>query len=248
MEPDTIPAAVGAAAPAPARAPAPAPAPSAVRLGVLTMLPMVAAFVPFALVIGSAAAEQGAPVAGWMGSWLIYGGSAHLAAMRTLRDAGPVAAIATGLLVNARLLVYSTSLARRWPDQPRWFRVVAAALIIDPTWVVAERHADVEPDPRARRRHFLAAGITLGLGWSAAIAVGVLLGARLDGLDLDVFVPLCLLALVGTGLRSPGTQAVVAVAVPVALLTTGWPAGTGLLAAVGAGGAAGVAHDRWRAS
>jgi predicted branched-subunit amino acid permease len=38
--------------------------------------------------------------------------------MRTLDDAGAVAAILTGLLINARLLVYSASLARRWAGQP----------------------------------------------------------------------------------------------------------------------------------
>ncbi len=127
------------------------------------------------------AADHGAPVAGWAGSWLIYGGSAHLAALQTLDQSGAAAAILTGLLVNARLVVYSAALARRWPDQPRWFRFAAAGLIIDPTWAVAERHAESSADPAAQRRYFLAAGLTLGVGWSAAIAAGALLGARLDG-------------------------------------------------------------------
>ena len=115
--------------------------PSAARSGALAMLPLLASYIPFALVIGSTAADHGAALAGWAGSFLIFGGSAHLAALRTLDQAGPLAAILTGLLVNARLLVYSTSLARRWPEQPGWFRVVAAGLIIDPTWAAAERHA-----------------------------------------------------------------------------------------------------------
>src|SRR5829696_6794379 len=75
-----------------------------------------------ALVIGTIVAEHGDPLAGWAGSSLTFGGSAHLAAIRTLDDAGPVVAIFTGLLINARLLVYSASLARRWSDQPLWFR------------------------------------------------------------------------------------------------------------------------------
>ena len=90
---------------------------------------------------------HGSPLAGWAGSWLIYGGSAHLATIRTLDEAGAVAAILTGLLINARLLVYSASLARRWREQPRWFRVVAAGLIIDPTWAAAERHAEAVRRP-----------------------------------------------------------------------------------------------------
>lgn len=217
---------------------------SAARAGALAMLPLLAGYAPFALVIGSAVAQHGAPLAGWAGSWLIFGGSAHLASIRTLDDAGAVIAILTGLLINARLLVYSASLARRWAEQPRWFRVAAAGLIIDPTWAAAEQHADQCTDLAQQRRYFIAAGLTLGSGWSAAIAAGALVGAHLGWLDLDIVVPLCLLGLVGSGLRSRGARSVIAVAASVAVLTAGWPAGTGLLAAIAAGGATGLWCDR----
>jgi predicted branched-subunit amino acid permease len=217
---------------------------SAARDGVLAMLPLLAAYIPFALVIGAAVADHGAPLAGWAGSWLIYGGSAHVAAIRTLDENGAVAAILTGLLINARLLVYSASLGRRWAAQPRWFRVVAAGLIIDPTWAAAERHSGQCTDLGQQRRYFLAAGLTLGAGWSGAIAMGALMGARLDWLDLEIVIPLCLLGLVGAGLRASGARSVIVVAATVAVATTGWPAGTGLLVSIVAGCAAGLAHDR----
>jgi predicted branched-subunit amino acid permease len=175
--------------------------PSAVRGGAVAMLPLLASYIPFALVIGSTCADHGAALAAWAGCFLIFGGSAHLAAVRTLDQAGPLAAILTGLLVNARLLVYSTSLASRWSGQPRWFRVAAAGLIIDPTWAAAERHAGECTDLRHQRRYFLSAGVTLGAGWSGAMALGALMGTRLDWLDLQIFIPLCLLGLVGADLR-----------------------------------------------
>jgi predicted branched-subunit amino acid permease len=235
---------VVAAAAEPAAAIVVEPSRSAARDGVLAMLPLLAAYIPFALVIGSAVSEHGSPLAGWAGSWLIYGGSAHLATLRTLDNAGAVAAILTGLLINARLLVYSASLARRWSAQPRWFRIVAAGLIIDPTWAAAERHADHCTDPRRQRQFFIAAGLTLGAGWSAAIALGVSMGARLDRLDLEIVIPLCLLGLVGPGLRATGARSVIVVSAMAALVTTSWPAGTGILVAVVAGGAAGLVSDR----
>ena len=66
------------------------------------------------------------------------------------------------------------------------------------------------------------------------------MGARLDWLDLEIVIPLCLLGLVGAGLRAAGARAVIVVAGAVALLTASWPAGTGLLAAVAAGSATGI--------
>ncbi len=213
--------------------------PSAARRGALAALPFVAAYLPFALVIGSTAATAGAPLAGWTGSWLILGSSAQLAALQTLPEAGVLAAVVAGLLINARLVVYSASLARTWAHQPRWFRVAAAGLIIDPTWAAAEQHAGWCPDGGEQRRYFFGAGLTLVAGWSAVMAAGAIVGARLDWFRLDIVIPLCLLGLVGAGLRASPTRWVIAAAAGAAWASSGWPAGTGILAGVIAGCAAG---------
>jgi predicted branched-subunit amino acid permease len=206
--------------------------------GALDMLPFVVGYVPFALVIGAAIAKHGSTLAGWSGSWLVYGGSAQLAALRSIDD-GVLVAVATGLLVNARLVVYSAALGRRWRDQPRWFRLIAAALVIDPTWAAAERYGGTETTARDERHHFLAGGLVLGIGWSAAMAVGVLVGTRIDQVDLEVVVPLCLVALVGPMLRQRDHCWVVASAAVTAFLTRSWPAGTGVLSAIAVGCTAG---------
>jgi predicted branched-subunit amino acid permease len=224
-----------------ARRPDTRPAPPGVAAGALAMLPMAVAYAPFGVIVGTAVAAHGSALAGWSGSWLIYGGSAHLATLRTMDEAGPVVAVLTALLVNARLLVYSAGLAQTWRDQPRWFKVAAAGLIIDPTFALAQGHAAGEPDPTAQRRYFVVAGLTLGTVWSAAVAAGALLGPRLDWLDIGIVVPLCLVAVLGDALRESEGRRVVAVAATVALLTASWPAGTGLLAAIVAGIVAGRA-------
>jgi predicted branched-subunit amino acid permease len=215
----------------------------AARAGVVVMAPFVVGFAPFALVIGSAVARHGDRLAGWSGSWLVYGGSAHQATLRALDGSGLLVAVLTGALVNARLLIYSASLATRWSDQPTWFRLVAAPLIIDPTWAVASGR-DPAASRRAERRFFLAAGVTLGVGWSAMIGVGAVLGARLDGGHLAVAVPLCLAALVGPHLRASDTRVVCVVAGAVAAVFAHLPAGTALLVAVAAGCVAGAVADR----
>jgi branched chain amino acid efflux pump len=208
------------------------------RAGAVAMAPLVLAYAPFALVIGSSVARMDEPIAGWAGSWLIYGGSAHLAAVHGLLDGAPLLAVIAGLLVNARLLVYSASMAARWREQPRWFRAVAPALLIDPTWALAERHAHHHPSPSAQRRFYLTAGLTLGVAWSAMIATGAVVGDRLPHIGLDLVAPLCLLALVGPRLRDRQHRWGAIGAAVVALVTSGWPPGTGMAAAMCAGCAA----------
>ena len=99
-----------------------------------------------------------------------------------------------------------------------WFRLAAAGLIIDPTWAVGRaRTRRGATDLREQRGYFIAAGLTLGIGWSTAIAVGALIGARLDAVDLQIAIPLCLLGLVGAGLRRAGARSVIVVAAVVGL-------------------------------
>ena len=69
-------------------------------------------------------------------------------------------------------------------------------------------------------------------------------GADLGPVNLDVFAPLCLLGLVGGGFRVATTRAVMVAAGLVALITANWPNGTGLISAIIAGAAAGMANDR----
>jgi predicted branched-subunit amino acid permease len=206
-----------------------------VRDGVAAMAPLLLGYAPFALVIGSTVATVDQPVAGWAGSWLIFGGSAHLAALQGVADGSALLAIVTALLVNTRLLLYSASLVPRWRSQPRWFRLAGAALLVDPTWALAEQHADRGLPADAHRRFYLAAALTLGAGWSAMVAAGALAGDRIPTGGMSVVVPLCLVALLGPRLRDHQHRWAATAAAGTAVVTAGWPAGTGILAAIAAG-------------
>ena len=216
--------------------------------GVLAMLPMVAGLAPFALLLGSAIAEHATPVAGWAGIWPIFGGSAHMIVLQVVdQGGGAPLAIASGLLVNARVGVYSASLAARWRGQPSWFRVVAAALVVDQTWALAEERSSRPGSATDHRRYYLGAGLTLGAGWATMVTVGMLVGHRFgEAFGLDLALPLCLVAIIGPRLGRRSDASVVATAGVVAAMTGGWTPGAGLLLAIGAGIAVGALTDGGR--
>ena len=102
------------------------------------MAPMVVVYVPFALLVGSAAASSANPLAAWLATWTIYGGAAHLAVLEVLaHGSGWVAAALVGLLVNARLSAYAAAMAPDWRSAPLARRALAGALLTDAPWALA---------------------------------------------------------------------------------------------------------------
>jgi hypothetical protein len=84
-------------------------------------------------VIGAAGGDLGLPVAGHLaGAAAVFAGAANCAALTLLTaGAGAWTVLATVALVNARFVVYSASLEPRFRHQPRWFRWLGPALLID---------------------------------------------------------------------------------------------------------------------
>jgi predicted branched-subunit amino acid permease len=146
---------------------------------VLTVAPGIVPFgIALGIVIASSSMGDGA---GLLGAPLVYGGSAQLTATTMFQQgAGLLAVVGSALIVNARLLLYSASLAPRFRAQPTWFRLVAPHFIIDQTYLSALDR------PGHAGRRFRAYWLWLGLGvmavWSAAVGIGVLVGPRLPSL------------------------------------------------------------------
>ncbi len=128
-------------------------------------------------------------------SVLIFGGGAQFAAVGVvLAGGGALAAVAAGLVLNARLLPFGFAVAdaagRSWRT-----RLPGAHLITDETVAFTMRHRD----PRLRRAVFWTCGLALFACWNVAVAVGALAG-RIVGdtgaIGLDAAFPAVLLALV----------------------------------------------------
>ena len=228
--------------------------PSAARrewiAGAAAMLPITVGYLPFALLIGVAVGRSADPLAGWAAAPLVYGGAAQLTVLEmTANGAGLAAAVTAALLINLRLIVYSAAIVPLWATASRTARLLAAATVIDPTWMIAERRA-AEPGSLAdRRAHYTGAAAVLTVGWCGAVAAGAVLGAGSDLADLlAIATPLCLVAIVAPHMRRSGGSAAVSGAAAVAWLMRGLPAGTGLILAMATAAALGHLVRVWRTS
>ncbi|MFF8450741.1 AzlC family ABC transporter permease [Streptomyces leeuwenhoekii] len=133
-------------------------------------------------------------------SLVVYAGSAQFSAVGVLlAGGGPLAAAATGLLLNTRLAAFSLAVAgilgRGWPS-----RLLGAHLVTDETVAFAL----AQQDPARRRAAFWLSGCALFALWNMGVLAGALAGTALGDTavyGLDAAFPAVLAALVLPALR-----------------------------------------------
>ena len=202
---------------------------------------MAPGVIPFGMFLGLTVSITGTGVfAGLLGAPVVYAGSAQLTTITVLDlGSGLLTAIAAGLTVNARFLLYGAALEPWFRGQPRWFRLLGSQFVLDQTYLsVAERPTYGEEEARSDfRRYWLWLALTLLAVWTAALGTGIVLAPWLPDAPHLILV---------------GTAMFVAMLVPRLVSRTSWvaavaAAGTALLVAqvaadvaVLAGAAAGV--------
>jgi predicted branched-subunit amino acid permease len=221
---------------------------NAFRTGVRDVAPLVGALAPVGFVIGTtAAATSVPPLVGLATAPLIFGASAQMVALRLL-DAGaaPVLVIASVALLSLRLALYGAVMAPHWRHASRRWKLLASALLAEPTVAVGSAHAETVPDEAIHRRYYLGAGLTLWFGWLAATAAGLTIGARAHALVLvdPLRVLACVALAIPAALATPGARRAAVAAAVTAILGGSLPDGTVILVAAAAGVLAGLMYER----
>ncbi|MDN5859560.1 MAG: AzlC family ABC transporter permease, partial [Pseudonocardia sp.] len=171
--------------------------------------------------------------------------AAHFAVLTTLAaGAGLLTVLGTAAMINARLLLYSASIEPRFRGQPRWFRWLGPALLIDQTFVMVLDRDDLD-DPGRFRRYWLTAGGLLMASWVTAVGLGSVLGPLLPAAaPLDAAAVAVLAGMLAPRLTAARSAAVALAALVVAIVAAPLPGGVGVAAGIGAGLLVGVALDR----
>ncbi len=217
--------------------------------GLTAMAPVLPGVVPFGLTAGIAGLDAGLdPLAAFSMSFVIFAGASQLAwAQLVGQDALPLVAVATALIINLRMAMYSASLAPYLEDLPRRWKWGLAYLLTDQAYAVSIARFVREPQAPGRHWYYLGAALPLWLVWLAATAAGLLLGAGVPPhWQLGFAVPLVFLALLVPAIRDRPSAVAALVGGGVAVLASGLPFNLGLTAGAVSGIAAGVAAEGWQ--
>jgi predicted branched-subunit amino acid permease len=176
-------------------------------------------------------------VIAWLTAPLLVAGASQLTLISQL-DAGEaaLAAVTSALLVNSRFVIYGAALARRFSDQPRWFRWLGPSFVVDQTYALAARRSDAFRSPEDFRRYYLAASTLLWATWTVSVGAGVLAGPVLpSSLPLEFVFPAMFVALVVPMLK--GRSELFAAALGALVVFSGVLSGAGALLAPALAGA-----------
>ena len=217
---------------------------AAVRDGLVAMAPLALGVAPFGLVVGATAAEEGLSTLQAVGlSVGVFAGASQLAAIDLLGAGAPLlVVIATALVINMRMVMYSASLAPHVRELPRRRRLAMSYLLVDQAYALSVLRWERHDEPvRVRFAFYLAVALPLWTIWQTTTLVGAVVGSRVpDGVPLSFTVTLVFLAVLVPSLTDRPRVVAAVVAGGVAMGARGLPADLALIVGAVCGIAAGV--------
>ncbi|MBM1220366.1 AzlC family ABC transporter permease [Ponticoccus sp. SC2-23] len=217
-------------------------------LGFADGVPFIVVVTPFAMLFGLVAVEAGLNLWQVLGfSLAVFAGSAQFTALQLIQDEAPtLIVIATALVVNLRVGMYSAAMTPWLAGARMRTRAVMAYLIVDQSYACSIRRYEENPDwaVAARVAYFFGTILPVYPTWLAGTLVGGLVGAALpEWLALDFALPICFLAIVAPMLRTFAHMVAAFTSVVLALAFSWMPFGLGLLVAAVLAMAAGAVTE-----
>lgn len=209
---------------------------SAYAAGFGAGLPFLIVVVPFAMIFGVIGTEAGLGLVEVMAfSVLVIAGGSQITALQLMQDNAPtLIVLATALAVNARMAMYSASLAPHLGPAPRWQKLLISYLLVDQSYAASVLKYEQQPQWSVREKtaYFFGTISPVAPMWYLGTLAGALAGQAIpESWSLDVAVPLAFLAIVAPGLRTPAHMIAAFTALVASLLLAFLPFSTGVILA-----------------
>jgi 4-azaleucine resistance transporter AzlC len=203
--------------------------------GARDVAPILLGIVPFGLVAGAAVIHAGFGLAEAVGmSLFVNAGASQIVATTLFGEGAPLlVVIGTALVVNARMFIYSTSIAPVLASASPRLRPVLGHMLVDQNYATTMTRGrfreDVDIVP-----YYMGCWIALAGVWQLSSIAGALVGSFIPASwQLDFAVPLVFLALLAPSLKDRLSISVAVVTgIAAAVLVPVMPMQTGLLVAM----------------
>jgi 4-azaleucine resistance transporter AzlC len=215
------------------------------RAGATEIAPILVGIVPFGLVAGAAVIQAGFGIAEAIGmSLFVNAGASQIVATTLFGSGAPLwLALTTALIVNARMFIYSTSIAPVLSGAPGWLRPILGHMLVDQnyasTMTKGRFREDVDVIP-----YYIGAWLGLASVWQLSTIAGALIGPLIPpSWGLEFAVPLVFLAMLAPALKdSIAVSVCIVTAVASAALVPLLPLQSGLVVAI----LVGMLYGAWR--
>jgi 4-azaleucine resistance transporter AzlC len=215
------------------------------RAGATEIAPILVGIVPFGLVAGAAVIQAGFGIAEAIGmSLFVNAGASQIVATTLFGSGAPLwLALTTALIVNARMFIYSTSIAPVLSGAPGWLRPILGHMLVDQnyasTMTKGRFREDVDVIP-----YYIGAWLGLASVWQLSTIAGALIGPLIPpSWGLEFAVPLVFLAMLAPALKdSIAVSVCIVTAVASAVLVPLLPLQSGLVVAI----LVGMLYGAWR--
>ena len=218
--------------------------------GAKGVAPILIGVIPFGLVAGAAVRQIGFGLAEAIGmSVIVFAGASQIAATTIFGAGAPLwVALLTALVINARMFIYSVSIAPYFSDTRAAARPVLGYMLVD------QNYASTMTEGRHRDDvdvvwYYVGGGVALWTVWQISSIAGALAGPFIPASwGLDFTIPLVFLAMLAPALKDRTAVSVAAVTgIASAVLVPLLPMQSGLIVAILLGMGFGALLDRPKA-
>ncbi|TQF70106.1 AzlC family ABC transporter permease [Pseudoalteromonas luteoviolacea] len=180
----------------------------AIKKGLLDMLPLNLAVLPWGILCGSLAIQNGfSALEAQLMSLLVFAGSAQLVAIELMaKDVSFVTLVITTFIISARHLLYGLSIRNKMIDKPLKWRGPIAFFLTDELFAFSHHHRAYQG--KLRLVYALVAGASFYLAWNLWTFFGIVAGQYLPdltNLGLDFAIAAIFIALVIPGITNTST-------------------------------------------
>ncbi len=208
-------------------------------LGAKASIPVVVAAMPFGLLFGALAVENGLSVTeAVLFSALVYAGASQMVGIDLFgQQVAPWLIALSIFAVNFRHVLYSAAIGRRLGHWSTPRKAIGFFFLIDPQY--AESESKLGKGQSISFAWYMGMALPIYFAWIAESAIGAIFGGLIDdpeSLGLDFLLPIYFLGLVMSFRKSPGWLPIVivsAVASILAFVTVGSPWHVSIGAAAG---------------